>query len=225
MDFNTTVDLIIKDLYEAREIIDDFKNYPGIPALQIELAKSKCKSAAEVIALLKTAGNTPDDSNKVKSESYIRPEVKKVVPVEKPLPPPKQVVRSQPVSAVKNEQPVPGKKSSSRAIIADSFTNLPGSLNEQLGNLRDEDDISGRIKTKHVTNLSDAIGINDKFLFIREIFGGNNETFNQAISRLDSAENLFDAKIIMSGYTGDTSDNDASRQLLELVKRKFTSDE
>jgi len=225
MDFNTTVDLIIKDLYEARDIIDDLKNYPGIPALQIELAKSKCKSAAEVIALLKSAGNTPYDPNEVKSESYIRPEVKKVVAVEKPLPPPKQEVRSQPVSAVKNEQPVTRKKSSSRAIVADSFTNLPGSLNEQLGNLRDEDDISDRIKTKHVTNLSDAIGINDKFLFIREIFGGNTEIFNQAISRLDSAENLFDAKIIMSGYTGDRSDNDASLQLLELVKRKFTSDE
>ena len=54
MDFNATIDLIIKDLDEAREIIDDLKKYPGVPALQVELAKSKCKSAGEVIALLKT---------------------------------------------------------------------------------------------------------------------------------------------------------------------------
>ena len=53
MDFNATIDLIIKDLNEAREIIDDLKKYPGVPALQVELAKSKCKSAGEVIALLK----------------------------------------------------------------------------------------------------------------------------------------------------------------------------
>ena len=53
MDFNSTIDLIIKDLDEAREIIDDFKNYPDVPFLQIELAKSKCKSASEVISLLK----------------------------------------------------------------------------------------------------------------------------------------------------------------------------
>ena len=46
MDFNSTVDLIIKDLNEALKIIDDFKNYPGVPLLQVELAKSKCKSAA-----------------------------------------------------------------------------------------------------------------------------------------------------------------------------------
>ena len=54
MDFNATIDLIIKDLDEAREIIDDLKKYPGVPVLQVELAKSKCKSAGEVIALLKT---------------------------------------------------------------------------------------------------------------------------------------------------------------------------
>ena len=54
MDFNTTIDIIIKDLREAREIIDDLKNYPGVPQLQVELAKSKCKSAEEIIALLKT---------------------------------------------------------------------------------------------------------------------------------------------------------------------------
>jgi hypothetical protein len=45
MDFNTTIDLIIKDLNEASEIIDDLKKYPGVPALQVELAKSKCRSA------------------------------------------------------------------------------------------------------------------------------------------------------------------------------------
>ena len=53
MDLNSTIDIIIKDLNEAREIIDDLKKYPGVPELQVELAKSKCKSASEVIALFK----------------------------------------------------------------------------------------------------------------------------------------------------------------------------
>ena len=53
MDLNATIDIIIKDLNEVREIIDDLKKYQGVPALQVELAKLKCKSVAEVIALLK----------------------------------------------------------------------------------------------------------------------------------------------------------------------------
>ena len=54
MDLNSTIDIIIRDLNEAREIIDDLKKYPGVPELQVELAKSKCKSASEIIALFKT---------------------------------------------------------------------------------------------------------------------------------------------------------------------------
>ena len=59
MDFNATIDLIIKDLREASDIIDDLKKYPGVPHLQVELAKSKCRSAGEVIALLKTLKENP----------------------------------------------------------------------------------------------------------------------------------------------------------------------
>ena len=53
MDLNSTIDIIIKDLNEVREIIDDLKRYPGVPELQIEMAKSKCRSVSEVIALFK----------------------------------------------------------------------------------------------------------------------------------------------------------------------------
>ena len=74
MDFNSTIDLIIKDLNEASEIIDDLKKYPGVPALQVEFAKSKCKSAGEVIALLK---------NMNIMQSRIEPAYEK--PVEKPV--------------------------------------------------------------------------------------------------------------------------------------------
>jgi len=68
MDFNATIDLIIKDLNEASEIIDDLKKYPGVPALQVELAKSKCRSAGDVIALLKSLGEKEKEPETKKSE-------------------------------------------------------------------------------------------------------------------------------------------------------------
>lgn len=193
MDFNATVDLIIKDLNEAREIIDDFRNYPGVPVLQIEIAKSKCKSAAEVIALLKNIQAKPATS------------------------------RPSPVITAK-ETPSTKKKVSESAIIADTFSHLSNSLNEQLGNLRD-DDVSGIMKTKPLTNLSDAIGVNDKFLFIRELFNGNPESYNQAISKLNDAASFTDAKAVIMSYTNNDAETEAVRQLLDLVKRKFPADE
>ena len=69
MDFNATIDLIIKDLNDASEIIDDLKKYPGVPALQVELAKSKCRSAGDVIALLKSITLAEPESYKQPHEA------------------------------------------------------------------------------------------------------------------------------------------------------------
>ncbi len=80
MDLNATIDIIIKDLNEVRDIIDDLKKYPGVPALQIELAKSKCKSAAEVIALLKDLHEKLNAGTKEKQGRKERkPEKKEVI--------------------------------------------------------------------------------------------------------------------------------------------------
>jgi hypothetical protein len=222
MDFNSTVDLIIRDLNEARDIIDDFRNYPGIPELQVELAKSKCKSAAEVIALLKNFQSPSKTDSKevpVDQASFAKesPDVKVSYSPRSKARIPKNEVRSQ--------KPLTVSRTPDAGIIADTFSHLPTSLNEQLGNLRDDDDVIEILKGKPLANLSEAIGVNDKFLFIRELFNGNPESYEQAIARLNDAENASDAKAIIMSYTGNKEETEASRQLLELVKRKFPADE
>ncbi len=240
MDFNATIDLIIKDLDEAREIIDDLKKYPGVPALQVELAKSKCKSAGEVIAMLKSLKDNiavvkaePFESQiqsqqqiksqpseeKKKSESFVnnQHEEKKLKAVSDESPPHPVVEKEASGDTTENV--------SETAIIADKFSHLSNRFNEQLGSLKSDDDLSDIMKTKPLANLSDAIGVNDKFLYIREIFDGNNEVYSQAISRLDKAESLADAWAVIMSYTGESNENDAVNQLMDLVKRKLPLNE
>jgi len=194
MDFNTTVDLILKDLNEARDIIDDLKNYPGVPVIQVELAKSKCKSAGEVIALLKT----------FKREEVIEaPELKTHTP-----------------APVKQRVVTPERKPEESIRIGDTF-GLTDRLNEQMGSMRDDDNVSDILKTKPIINLADAIGVNDKFLFIREIFKGNPESFEQAITKLDNAASYSDAQEVLRSYTGSAKETGVVKQLMDLVKRKF----
>jgi hypothetical protein len=212
MDFNATIDLIIKDLQEAREIIDDLKKYQGVPVLQVELAKAKCKSAAEVIALLKEERPKTEDR---------RPEIV----VEKPVP----VAASHkpqaenPKPEINIEHPV--KKATESTTIGDSFSHLSSRFNEQLGNRKADDDLSGMLKTKPITSLIEAIGINDRFLFIREIFNGNKDAYSQAITKLENATSITDARAVIMSYTGDNDENEAVKQLLDLVKRKLPSNE
>ena len=212
MDFNATVDLIIKDLEEAREIIDDLKNYPGVPVIQIEMAKSKCKSAGEIISLLKTIQNQePVPDEKQLSSTETKTEVV----------PPEDIT----VSDVQDESSAPSPdKKADHSTVGDSFSPTDR-LNEQIGSTRGEDNVTKMIKTKPLANLDDAIGVNDKFLFIREIFNGSPESYNQAIERLNGVKTFADARNVLMSYTDDNKETKIVKQFLDIVKRKFPSDE
>ncbi len=197
MDFKSTIDLIIRDLNEASEIIDDLKKYPGVPLLQVELAKSKCKSAGEVIALLKTL----TEIIPVKDDRIVEKHDKK------------------------SEAAVPVKKVVETPIVADKFDQPVSRYDEQTGKKKAEKDLSDHLKNKPISSLSEAIGISDKFLFIGEIFDGNKEAYAQAIARLDKVESLDDAVTIIKGYTGEKPESEAVVQLLDLVRLKLPSNE
>jgi hypothetical protein len=232
MDLNAAIDIIIKDLNEAREIIEDLKRYPGVPEFQIELAKSKCKSASDVIALIK---NHPVKPSVEKEKAVVRDEKQQEESVEKvsvvvpaPETAPKEVVshKTQEASPLTKDEPATAvKKHSDPAIIADQFSNRPESYNEKLRSRKQDDDVLEIIKLKPLLRIDEAIGINDKFLFIREIFNGNHDLYTQAINKLESVGNLSDAMAVVMSYTGDNTSNEAVKQLIDLIKRKFPSNE
>ncbi|MBK9391710.1 MAG: hypothetical protein IPN68_16540 [Bacteroidetes bacterium] len=245
MEFNATIDLIIKDLNDACQIIDDLRNYPGVPELQVELAKAKCKSAGDVIALLKTIKQQPVAQKIEKIQEpvikevpvlqAVRPdpiiEIEEPAPVEEKKPVVKSVRVKQP--AEEREKKIENKmtpekienKPQGQAIIADNFTGKSSSINEQLGTFKGEDDVTEIIKSKPIQNLKAAIGLNDRFLFIREIFNGDNEAYDHALSKLEETRSVADAKAVIISYTGISEENEAVKQLMDLVKRKHILNE
>ena len=234
MDFNATIDLIIKDLNAASEIIDDLKKYPGVPALQVELAKSKCRSAGDVIALLKSISiSVPDMNEPVHEKQFLQPSSKASDKDGSQLTPITEVKKkesgatgiSSPISDKKPEPKVPAKKITDTPSVADKFIPKSDLYEEQMGSIKADNDVSDHLKPRQVASISDAIGISDKFLFMGEIFDGNKEAYTQALTRLDKAENLEDAMAIIMSYTGENTENPAVSQLLELVKLKLSSNE
>jgi hypothetical protein len=245
MDFNSTIDLIIKDLNEASAIIDDLKNYPGVPELQVELAKAKCRSAGEVIAMLKSLKHQPvgktiiiaaePEAKELPREEIKAPEpelrFQQVAPPVEKKPPERSVkiIQDEEVREKKVEKKITAGKSEKvregSSIIADKFSNMPARVNEQMGTGMSEGDVTRIMKSKHINSLNAAIGINDRFLFIREIFDGNKDAYEQAIEKLELADNEADARAVIISYTGINNENEAVRQLLDLVKRKQTPDE
>jgi hypothetical protein len=227
MDLNRTIDLIISDLEKAIEIIDDLKNYQGVPELQIEIAKSKCSQAASLIALLKNkqeaaqAKITVDPVVGIKGTEMKQPEAPAIKSEEK--------VRSEPVREKNKLEKKPAitepLSKEPRVIIADKFDENPESLHSKLGGLLDKDSVPDYLKVSRAANLRQVIGINDRFLFIRELFNGNNEEYEKAISRIDDSVGIDDATNLFREYTGSRWNNEAGKQFLDLLKRKFPANE
>jgi hypothetical protein len=71
-----------------------------------------------------------------------------------------------------------------------------------------------------VTSLHTAIGINDRFLFTRELFEGNGDAFADAIRKLDSMGSIHDAAVFLR-ENFKWKKNETSLKFIELVKRRF----
>jgi len=222
MDFNSALDIIIKDLGEARSIIDDFRKYKEVPLLQIELAKAKCRSAAEIIALLK---DMPVKDEEPPGPANITTVVAdKVVTVKKPklIPEAPEATIQQPLDepVAKAVVPAAGKE-----IFADRFKDVPGRVSEKMKALNPDADLTSRMQQSPIVNLADAVGVNDKFYFIREVFGGDSHSYHEALTKLNSASGLKEAREILENYAGNTGNREAVNDLLALVKRKTGDNE
>lgn len=72
-----------------------------------------------------------------------------------------------------------------------------------------------------ISSLRAAIGLNDRFLFIREIFGNNTDKYNKIIDHLDKLETIQQAvEYLKANLT--LQKNDTSMKFVDLLKRRFT---
>ena len=83
-------------------------------------------------------------------------------------------------------------------------------------------DIASELRrSEPVTHLHRAIGINDKFLMIRDLFGGDGEAFDAALDALNGFGDLDDCMIYIAENYAWNANSDGAKLLMELLERKF----
>ncbi|MBO6027167.1 MAG: hypothetical protein J6P73_07980 [Bacteroidales bacterium] len=84
--------------------------------------------------------------------------------------------------------------------------------------------LGDKLQRSSINDLHNAIGINDKFLLVNELFGGSMEKYNKSINNLNDLKTLNGALVYMNELRIDlqwNTSNEAYKKLLELVHRKF----
>jgi len=99
---------------------------------------------------------------------------------------------------------------------------VPETLGEKM--IQEDHSLAAKLQQNPVKDLKAVIGINDKFLFVNELFGGSMEKYNKSIENLNDLKTLNGAMIYLNELKIElqwNSSNEAYRKLSELVRRKY----
>lgn len=170
----------------------------------------------------------PETQSVPESELEIVPEPEPILVTE-----PKVVPQAEPKPVSQTESdliPEPETLSqTTKTLFADEPQPQVHAVKPQQRSLNDlfnekKQDLGEKFQQSKIVDLTKAMSINDKFLFIRELFKNKSEEFSRAIQTLNKCENIEEAFDIMEGlkkqYFWDSTSS-AYLALCDLVRRKF----
>lgn len=110
--------------------------------------------------------------------------------------------------------------------IADKFQGTP-TLHDKISHTKEDKSLAGKLQKNPIADLKKAIGINQKFAFINELFDGDSNSYNTAIEKINSftehqqAISFVETELVPA--YGWTPDGETYAQLQELISRRFIS--
>ena len=101
------------------------------------------------------------------------------------------------------------------AVLGEVMTPAP-TLADQLAARQTVNDLRPK-----VTDLRRAVGLNDKFLLIRDLFGGNGSLYEITIRKLNEFDNFDDCMIYIAEHFAWNPNSDGAKLMIDLLDRKF----
>lgn len=116
------------------------------------------------------------------------------------------------------------KQQKSKAGLLLQFEDELFSINESVARNTEDKSLVNRLGNTRIDNLKTAIGINDKFFLINQLFSGNAQAYEDVIYTLNNFKRIEEAMQYTSTlkyrYDWDT-DTEAYLKLVHFLERKF----
>jgi hypothetical protein len=249
MSYRHTLEAAVESLHEIEELLGDFSRDEKIPAMDMDLALQKLRSLYDLLLMIRKQQETPQ--KKVISSSPDTPPVEPVVqPIIQPIVQPAAPAPAPPVATPvvtpapgrvtpsEAEQPVPPaetvppvaahartvshKERAAKDVVqtlSDQFKGKP-TIHEILNHpyAKEEETLA---HARPISDLLEAIGINDRFTFVGELFHGDTAAFENTINQLNESANFNDAYNYMIQHFNWDMDSQAVQILLNIIRRKF----
>jgi hypothetical protein len=232
MEIKYTLEILTKDIQEIEKLVGNLQNSPRGSMLELDLALSKLRNVYDILTVIRSDMAAANEQQKV--EVVPPPEeipmVEKVpepeqvpepeeVPLAEQVPAPEEISKPKEVSAPE-EDPIKKKARTpeNAETLAEKFMG-ESSINENLAG--NQSNVDSKLMGKPIESIGRNIGINDRFLIIRELFDGDTESFGKLIGELDKAGDFSVANQLLEQIFENTPDHEGVLILANLVIRRY----
>lgn len=124
---------------------------------------------------------------------------------------------------VTRNKPIPGDLFGT-PTLADKLKNEIPTVIDKINQGKSDQTLAHKMQLKPIQDLKNAIGINEKFQFVNDLFEGRIELYNDAINRLNScgsmnnADNIFNS---LKSTLGWNENNEAFNKLKSFINRRY----
>lgn len=163
---------------------------------------------------------------KVKSEIIVEPTLSVIEePKKEEKEQPKMVQEKEEMKAstdTKEINKTDNRQNKSTKTLAETLKKeTKSTIGELMASVYNKKDIATLQQLKPINDLKQAISINDKIMFIKEIFANNVDLYNTILTEINSCPNLDEALALLESKLSIQSENAAMQHLLELIYRRF----
>ena len=221
---------ILESLQEQIPVLIDYTD--KIPQIELDIVMSNVRKLYENINELKSLDQFVEEEEVAVAEK--KEEVKEEEVAEKKETPVREPVKI--VFESREEEIISPKKrqieekstidlfSSPEESVADKFKDNSKSINEDIYGDKEDESVAAKMQKGKTKDLKLAIGLNEKFLFINELFDGNMKAYSETIDQLNKPETLEEVlktveEIKLKNKWDETTDT--YKKLLGLIGRKF----
>ena len=108
-------------------------------------------------------------------------------------------------------------------VIEKSNLDKSASINDAFASGAPEKTVADKLRQQPIKDLKSAIGLNQKFLFMNDLFEGENEKFNDAVNKINSFNTLTEALAFVDSELASAWDKENSSvvNFMDLIERRF----
>jgi len=226
---NSVFQQILVDIDEVKELLTYYasENKPLAP-IEIDILKDKLKQAYDQILKIERKVGIPVVPKIIQNElnKEIENNTKKLIKKDNP-----DLKNDEIVSIyTKPEDPIIETNvlvesermnlKPEKSILAERYSSS-STINDNLSSKQQISDVSSKLSHKPLDDIMKAIPLNDRFIYIQELFSGNKELFRFTIEQLNSSNSEEAAMEIYYANCSEKMSHPLALQLLGLIQRKF----